>query len=49
MLQEREQQEESGPNAERVAWLKLLKVKVLKMNEKRYREFESLVNTLASR
>ena len=47
--EEREQAQAQDEDLERVAFVQLLRRKVMKMNEARYREFESMVNAAANK
>ena len=47
--EEREQAQAQDEDLERVAFVQLLRRKVMKMNEARYREFEALVNAAATK
>jgi len=47
--EEKEQQQAQSEDIERATWVQLLKVKVMKMNEARYREFEALANAAANK
>ena len=47
--EEREQAKAEAEDVERATWVQLLKVKVMKMNEARFREFEAMATAAATK